>query len=94
MSQFSGLVFFVGLSGCFLFVDVASIFEVVVASSSGSTMAGVVVGSVTKMCFQCASCCVGDIWENSVGSGENGGGGVGGGLCSRFCGDGPSHFFF
>ena len=86
MSQFSGLVFLVGLSGCFLFVDVVSIFEVVVASSSGSSVAGVVVGSVSKICCQCASCCAGDIWENSVG--ENGC--VGGGLCSRFCGDGPS----
>ena len=37
---------------------------------------------------QCASCCAGDIWENSVGSGENGGGGDGG-LCIRFCGDMP-----
>ncbi len=51
----------------------------------------VVVGSVSKICCQCLSCCVGDIWENTVDSGENGGGGgVGGGLCSRFCGDGPS----
>ena len=60
-------------------------------SESSSVVVGVGIsvvgsaGSVSKICFQCASCCVGDIWENSVG--ENGGGG--GGLCSRFCGDGP-----
>ena len=47
-----------------------------------------VVVVVSKICCQCLSCCAGDIWENSVG--ENGGGGVGGGLIfSRFCGDGP-----
>ena len=51
---------------------------------------GTGVGSVSKIWCQCLSCCVGDIWENSVGSGENGGGRVGGGLCSRFCGEGPS----
>ena len=43
----------------------------------------------TLICCQCLSCCVGDIWENSVGSGENGGG-VGGGLCGRLYGDEPS----
>jgi hypothetical protein len=49
------------------------------------------VAVVSKVCCQCASCCAGDIWENTVGPGENGGGG--GGLCtvvfSRFCDDGP-----
>ena len=70
--------------------------ESFVGSSVVIIVTGVVVGSggvgsVSKICLQCASCCAGDIWENTVGSGENGGGGVCcGGVCSRFCGDVPS----
>ena len=50
-----------------------------VGSSESHTATGFVVGSVSKICFQCLSCCDGDIWENSVGSGENGGVAGGGG---------------
>ena len=68
----------------FLFVGVSSVSFLFLSSV-------VVCVDVSKICYQCLSCCVGDIWENSVGSGENGGGGgVGGGLCGRLCGDEPS----
>ncbi len=72
----------------FLFVSVSSVSFVFLSSVVAVFACGTVCGSVSKICCQCLSCCAGDIWENSVG--ENGGGGVGGGLCSRFCGDGPS----